>query len=125
MLEAFDFNHHTCQFQNSHGDRTNPTHANQLSMYYGPDEEAWLLEQFKVMDGIQKSVSMGEDMVKEYVMYSLEVPLSKQFMSKTMAVFAERFHRQDTADHVLVSDYINEELVALSFQALLDARPGT
>ena len=62
-------------------------------MAFGPDEENWLAEQFKMMDLIQSSISMGEDMVKEYIMYSLDVPLSKMFMARTMAVFAHRFHK--------------------------------
>jgi hypothetical protein len=36
---------------------------------------------------------MGEDFVKEFIMFSYDVPLSKQFVYRGYATFAERFRR--------------------------------
>ena len=49
----------------------------QLSLF----EEAW------------SSVSLGEEHIREFVMFSYDVPLSKGFMPRAIAVFNERFRR--------------------------------
>ena len=36
---------------------------------------------------------MGEDYVKEFIMFSYDVPLSKHFVYRGYAAFAERFRR--------------------------------
>ena len=36
---------------------------------------------------------MGEDFVKEFIMFSYDVPLSKHFVYRGYATFAERFRR--------------------------------
>ena len=38
-------------------------------------------------------VSFGEDITKEAVLYSYDVPLSKNFMPKSLAVYVERYRR--------------------------------
>ena len=40
-----------------------------------------------------REVPMGEDFVKEFIMFSYDVPLSKHFVYRGYATFAERFRR--------------------------------
>ena len=40
-----------------------------------------------------REVPMGEDYVKEFIMFSYDVPLSKHFVYRGYAAFAERFRR--------------------------------
>ena len=57
------------------------------------DEEHWLQGQFALLQTCYESVSLGEEYMKEFAMYSLGVPLSKNFMSHSVAVCSERFTR--------------------------------
>ena len=38
-------------------------------------------------------ISLGDDFVKEFVMFSYDVPLSKHFVSRAYATFADRFKK--------------------------------
>jgi hypothetical protein len=49
-------------------------------MLYTDEEEGWLRKQFQLLDDAHKSVRWGEETIKEFMMYSLEVPVSKHFM---------------------------------------------
>ncbi len=64
-----------------------------VSTKFSLDEEHWLQGQFELLQTCYESVSLGEDQMKEFAMYSLDVPLSKGFMPHAVAVFSERFTR--------------------------------
>jgi hypothetical protein len=51
-----------------------------------------------------REVPMGEDFVNEFIMFSYDVPLSKHFVYRGYATFAERFRRDlNDRDQVPVS----------------------
>ncbi len=64
-----------------------------LSSKYSIDEELWFQNQLDQIQRCFDSVSLGEDLMKEFAMYSLGVPMSKHFMPASVAVFLERFNR--------------------------------
>ena len=51
-----------------------------IDIPYSEDEELWLKSHRQNLDMAYKSVGWGEEMTKEFMMYSLEVPVSKKFM---------------------------------------------
>ena len=55
------------------------------------EEDVWLNCQLIKYKDTMKSINMGEDLIKEFIMYSLGVPLSKRFMAASMQCFNERF----------------------------------
>ena len=55
------------------------------------EEDVWLNCQLIKYKDTMKSINMGEDLMKEFFMYSLGVPLSKHFMAASMQCFIERF----------------------------------
>lgn len=76
-----------------------------IALQYGQDEEKWLQGQLKKFDVAWNIVGMGEELMKEFIMYSYDVPLSKHFMLSSMNVFNERFR------HILK---MHPEFMALS-----------
>lgn len=52
----------------------------QLALPYTDDEEMWLMNMLHKVQDIHKSVNLGEETIKEFMMYTLDVPLSKKFM---------------------------------------------
>ncbi|TRY67251.1 hypothetical protein TCAL_02930 [Tigriopus californicus] len=67
--------------------------SNVITMPYTQEEECWLIRQFEKFDRAFHDVSFGEDILKEFVMFSYDVPLSKAFVPKLVSVFTERFRR--------------------------------
>ena len=61
-----------------------------LTLKYTAEEEGWLMNRFSSMDETYFSVGMGDDLMKEYVMFSLGVPMSKSFFPNTANAFGER-----------------------------------
>jgi len=64
-----------------------------LTMVYTEEEERWLQKQVNLIETAFKSVPMGEEILKEFAMYSLGVPLSKSHLSRVFAVSNERIWR--------------------------------
>ena len=64
-----------------------------ISLLYSDEEEVYFQKQMQLFSDAYHEVSFGEDLLKEFIMYSLDVPVSKHFMPQTMATFAERFLR--------------------------------
>ena len=56
-------------------------------------EELWIQKKFLLMEKKYSSVSLGEDMVNEFVMFSFDVPLSKCFFPECHKAFLERTWR--------------------------------
>ena len=56
-------------------------------------EELWLQNKFLQLENAYSSVSLGEDLVNEFVMFSFDVPLSKKFLPSCHAAFLERTWR--------------------------------
>ncbi len=52
----------------------------QLVLPYTEEEESWIVQQFRLFDKAHNSVSFGEDFTREFMMYSLDVPVSKMYM---------------------------------------------
>lgn len=67
--------------------------SNVITMPYTQEEECWLIRQFEKFDRAFHDVSFGEEALKEFVMFSYDVPLSKAFVPKLVSVFTERFRR--------------------------------
>ena len=61
-----------------------PKAATGIVMPYTEEEECWLNRQFGLLDQAHGSVKWGEEIIKEFMMYSLEVPVSKNFMKGTL-----------------------------------------
>ncbi len=64
-----------------------------MVMAYTDEEEAWLNKQLQHYNDAYLSIPMGEDILKEAMMNSLGVPLSKTFFAKNFAIYLERFWR--------------------------------
>jgi hypothetical protein len=75
VFAAYHFDWKTPVFE-SEGSATSKT----IVMLYTDEEEGWLRKQFQLLDDAHKSVRWGEETIKEFMMYSLEVPVSKHFM---------------------------------------------
>jgi hypothetical protein len=67
-----------------------PTH---LEMPYTVEEEAWLRSNLDKFRSAYNEVSLGEEYVNEFVMFSYDVPLSKHFVPNEISAFAERGRR--------------------------------
>jgi len=52
-----------------------------------------MLFQLSKYSSAYREVPMGEEFVKEFIMFSYDVPLSKHFVYRGYATFAERFRR--------------------------------
>lgn len=64
-----------------------------LVMSYTEEEELWLNQQFKHIDEAFRSVPIGDEMLKEFFMYSLGVPLSRKYMKSVVSITLERIWR--------------------------------
>ena len=60
---------------------------------FSESEEIWLNKRLAIFDQAFNSVNFGFELVREYIMYSLSVPLSKRFASCTTVIFTERLKR--------------------------------
>ena len=64
-----------------------------LAMPYTVEEEAWLNNQLVRFKEVYEEISLGEELVNEFVMYSYDVPLSKHFVPSEISAFVERCRR--------------------------------
>ena len=64
-----------------------------LVMTYTQEEELWLDKQFKHMEEAFRSVTIGDEIMNEFFMYSLGVPLSKKYMKNVVTLTLERMWR--------------------------------
>jgi hypothetical protein len=62
-------------------------------MPYTQEEEGWLNYQICQMETAFRSVSIGEELLNEFTMYSLGVPLSKSYMKTALSFGMERVWR--------------------------------
>ena len=62
-------------------------------MPYTNEEEAWLKRQLQLVDDAYMSVPVGETITKEFMMFSLGVPLSKSYMVNFFSIIRERIWR--------------------------------
>ena len=58
---------------------------------YSVEEENWINRQLQKFDTAWQKIHLGEDHIKEFIMYSFDVPLSKGFMANAFGIFIERF----------------------------------
>ncbi len=61
--------------------------------YKGHDEEDWLDFQLDQCDNAFKQVPLGDEWVKDFVMFSYDVPLSKNFAAISYNTYMERYKR--------------------------------
>lgn len=64
-----------------------------IAMSYTQEEEAWMERQLKQFDQAFRSVEVGMDLINEFVMHCLGVPLSKTFFPTGLVVMLERIRR--------------------------------
>ena len=64
-----------------------------IVMTYTIEEEAWLSHQLRLVDEAFRSVPMGSDIMYEFMMHSLGVPLSRNYMANVFSVMLERVRR--------------------------------
>ena len=62
-------------------------------MRYTREEELWLLNQVHLVEDAFRSVPIGKDILEEFTMFSLGVPLSKSFIKHVVALGSERTWR--------------------------------
>ena len=63
----------------------------QITLPYCAEEESWILNRFSLFQKSFHEVELGGEILSDFVYFSHDVPISKQFMPRAMAVFAERF----------------------------------
>ena len=78
---------------------SNPDHLtlDHVVVRYTGEEESWLQNQLSTIKDAFHSVSAGDDHIKEYLMWSLGVPLSKKFFLDGMKMTFERVTRMSKA----------------------------
>ena len=55
------------------------------------EEENWINCQLQKFDTAWQKIPLGEDHIKEFIMHSYDVPLSKGFMADAFGIFIERY----------------------------------
>lgn len=63
------------------------------SFRFSDEEDSWLSNQLNHFDQVWHSVPLGDDYVREVIMFSYDVPTSKSFVRNCVSVFNERFKR--------------------------------
>ena len=58
---------------------------------YSADEENWLQGKLRIFEECWNRVPVSDDLVSEFVMFTYDVPLSKNFVPDHLAVFNERY----------------------------------
>ena len=66
---------------------------NQPNLHYGPNEDICYHQICNQLITAYNSMPLGEDLVKECLMYSLDVPVSKNFVSRTLRICIERLYK--------------------------------
>ena len=64
-----------------------------IVMTYTMEEEVWLSQQLKLVDEAFRSVPVGSDLLYEFMMHSLGVPLSRNYMPNVFSMMLERVRR--------------------------------
>jgi len=64
-----------------------------LVMSYTDEEERWLKLQSSHVDEAFRTVAIGDEMLNEFSMYSLGVPLSRRYMKSVVSITLERMWR--------------------------------
>ncbi len=64
-----------------------------LTMVYTQEEERWLQNQLELLETAFRSVPIGEEIIEEFAMYSLGVPVSKSNLPRVFNVYLERILR--------------------------------
>ena len=64
-----------------------------LVMPYTLEEEAWLINQFRLVDNAFRSVPAGKELLHEFLMNSLGTPLSKNYMQSVFRMMMERVRK--------------------------------
>ena len=62
-------------------------------MPYTREEESWLQNQIRIINEAYLSLPAGQDLIEEFTMYSLGVPLSKSLAASGMSMIYERVTR--------------------------------
>ncbi len=62
-----------------------------VATLYSDHDEEWIQSRLGVIRDTYDTVPFGEEIVREYVLYNLEVPFSRRFMPGIAAVWAERY----------------------------------
>ena len=62
-------------------------------MSYTDEEERWLKLQSSHVDEAFRTVPIGDEMLNEFSMYSLGVPLSRRYMKSVFSITLERMWR--------------------------------
>jgi hypothetical protein len=68
-----------------------PTTAIIPTSYYSADEENWLQGKLRIFEECWNRVPVSDDLVSEFVMFTYDVPLSRNFVPDHLAVFNERY----------------------------------
>lgn len=71
-----------------HVPNPDPSHGPLLK--YSNDEESFVAKQVKLFDEAWNTFNLGEDLVKDWVMFSFDVPLSKGFIPQHIKLFHAR-----------------------------------
>ncbi len=64
-----------------------------LTMPYTMEEEAWLKKQLHEYQSAYGEIPLGDEFIKEFVMFSYGVPLSKTFATRGYLTFLQRYRR--------------------------------
>jgi hypothetical protein len=64
-----------------------------IVMTFTLEEEAWLNNQFKLFDMAFRSVPAGQELIHEFLMNSLGVPVSKSYMASLFSMMMERIRK--------------------------------
>eukprot|EP00094_Tigriopus_californicus_P006338 TCALIF_06103-PA protein Name:"Similar to EcR Ecdysone receptor (Aedes aegypti)" AED:0.41 eAED:0.43 QI:0/-1/0/1/-1/1/1/0/558 len=64
----------------------------QMTVPYSNEEENWTVRQFQLFDQTFRQISFGEDLVKEFIMFAFDVPVSQRFLPESFKICTQRFH---------------------------------
>ena len=64
-----------------------------IIMTYTTEEENWIVNQMQLVDQAFRSVPFGMDLINEFMMHCLGVPLSRTYMPAVLSVMLERIRR--------------------------------
>lgn len=62
-------------------------------MSYTREEERWFEKQLGLIDEVFRSVTIGDEILNEFFMFSLGVPLSRNYMKSVISITLERVWR--------------------------------
>lgn len=84
-----------------------------IVMPYTEAEESWLDHQYKLFDEAFFSVSLGEEIIQEFFMHSLGVPLSKSYCFRLFSAILERMHRiyKTQPDFLQLPNHVQNEMI--------------